>query len=168
LGVADAASSAALKTQGKARLSGPTTLTGQSTSRAGRTSRGAASGPVSAGTSQATKGSISLSSSSLVLATIQSRTVRAELNTAALIDFQQCDHIPGSEDDRPCQQPDAKLPIHEPQLCRRARTPSRKVPLWADDLPEQQSGHHGSVGDNDNAALGQLAVVASDPVISLQ
>jgi len=35
----------------------------------------------------------------------------------------------------------------KPEPCRRPRTPNPRVLLWADELPEQQSSHHGPVGD---------------------
>jgi hypothetical protein len=37
--------------------------------------------------------------------------------------------------------------ITKPKPCRRPRTPNPRVLLWADELPEQQSSHHGPVGD---------------------
>ena len=47
-----------------------------------------------------------------------------------------------------------------PELCRRTRTPGRRVPLWADELPEQQSRHRAplrrqsrSLGGNRGTAL---------------
>jgi hypothetical protein len=38
-----------------------------------------------------------------------------------------------------------------PELCRRARMRGRRVPLWADELPEQQSSHRSPVGDEAEA-----------------
>jgi hypothetical protein len=71
LGVANTATASALKTQGKAALSGPTTLAGQSTFTGNTSFARSGKLTVPAGAAQVTKSPLSLSSSSLVLATIQ-------------------------------------------------------------------------------------------------
>jgi hypothetical protein len=40
----------------------------------------------------------------------------------------------------------------KPRPCRRARTPGRRVPLLADELPEQESSHRSPVGDEPEAS----------------
>ncbi len=51
--------------------------------------------------------------------------------------------------------PEPGLPLASgftnPEVCRRARTPGRGVPVWAGQLPKQQPSQHSPVGDDAEA-----------------
>ena len=45
----------------------------------------------------------------------------------------------------------ATAPSTNPEQCRRARTPVRRILLWGDELREQQSSHRGAAGEEGEA-----------------